>query len=91
MRGCVKNPQCGRGCLVRVVLKGDVVMGEQIAKDLIEQDPYSFSHYNLLVNVYTAAGKWEDVARVKEMMREGGIQKAPCCSLKELKEIVEQH
>ncbi|XP_042017553.1 pentatricopeptide repeat-containing protein At3g51320-like [Salvia splendens] len=70
--------------------EGDVAMGEQTAKDLIEQDPYSFSGYNILVNVYAAAGKWEDVARVKEMMRERGIQKAPCFSLKELKEIVEQ-
>lgn len=68
--------------------EGDIVLGEKLAKDLIEQDPHNFSHYNLLVNVYAAAGKWEQVARTKEIMKEKGIRKAPSCSLKELKEIV---
>nr|AYM00941.1 pentatricopeptide repeat protein [Salvia miltiorrhiza] len=68
--------------------EGDVMLGERIAKDLIEQDPHNFSHYNLLVNVYAAAGKWEHVATTKETMKERGIRKAPCCSLKGLKEIV---
>ncbi|KAK6137784.1 hypothetical protein DH2020_028472 [Rehmannia glutinosa] len=68
--------------------QGDVTLGEQIAKDMIEQDPQNFSHYNLLVNVYALAGKWAEVARTKEIMKERGIRKVPCCNLKDLKEIV---
>lgn len=68
--------------------EGDIILGEKLAKDLIEQDPHNFSHYNLLVNVYAAAGKWEHVARAKEIMKERGIRKPPCCSLKDLKEVV---
>lgn len=68
--------------------EGDVMLGEQIAKELIEQDPHNFCHYNLLVNVYAAAGKWEEVDRTKETMNGRGIRRAPCCSLNDLKEIV---
>lgn len=68
--------------------EGDVMLGEQIAKELIEEDPHKFSHYNLLVNVYTAGGRWEEVGQVKEIMKERGIRRVACCSLKDLNEIV---
>lgn len=68
--------------------EGDVMLGERIAKELIEQEPKNFSHYNLLVNVYAAAGMWGEVARTKTIMKERGIKRAPSCSLKDLKEIV---
>ncbi|KAL0340836.1 UNVERIFIED_CONTAM: Pentatricopeptide repeat-containing protein [Sesamum radiatum] len=68
--------------------QGDVSLAEQIAKGLIAQDPQNFSHHNLLVNIYAAAGRWEEVARTKELMKGRGIKRVPCCSLKDLKEIV---
>ncbi|KAK4436100.1 Pentatricopeptide repeat-containing protein [Sesamum alatum] len=68
--------------------QGDVSLAEQTAKGLIEQDPQNFSHHNLLVNIYAAAGRWEEVARTKELMKGRGIKRVPCCSLKDLKEIV---
>ncbi|KAL8517830.1 hypothetical protein ACS0TY_009224 [Phlomoides rotata] len=68
--------------------EGDVMLGEQIAKELIEEDPLNFSHYNLLVNVYAAAGRWEEVGWAKEIMKERGIRRIPCYSLKDLNEIV---
>ncbi|GFP90069.1 pentatricopeptide repeat-containing protein at3g51320 [Phtheirospermum japonicum] len=67
---------------------GDVTLGERIAKEMIEWDPRNFSHYNLLVNIYALAGRWDEVARVKSVMRERGIMKMPCCNLKDLNEIV---
>ncbi|KAL2249177.1 pentatricopeptide repeat-containing protein At3g51320 [Sesamum indicum] len=67
----------------------DVSLAEQIAKGLIEQDPQNFSHHNLLVNIYAAAGRWEEVARTKELMKGRGIKRVPCCGLKDLKEIVQ--
>ncbi|KAK4403800.1 Pentatricopeptide repeat-containing protein [Sesamum angolense] len=68
--------------------QGDVSLAEQIAKGLIAQDPQNFSHHNLLVNIYAAAGRWEEVARTKELMKGRGIKRVPCCSLKDLQEIV---
>ncbi|KAL0358762.1 UNVERIFIED_CONTAM: Pentatricopeptide repeat-containing protein [Sesamum angustifolium] len=68
--------------------QGDVSLAERIAKGLIAQDPQNFSHHNLLVNIYAAAGRWEEVARTKELMKGRGIKRVPCCSLKDLKDIV---
>ncbi|GER28273.1 pentatricopeptide repeat-containing family protein [Striga asiatica] len=67
---------------------GDVTSSEKIATALIERDPHNYLYYNLLVNVYALAGKWEEVARTKNVMRERGISKMPCCNLKDLNEIV---
>lgn len=68
--------------------KADVSFGEQLAKELIEQDPKNFSYYMFLLNVYAVAGQWEDVAKTKAVMKESGIEKIPGCGLKDLKEIV---
>ncbi|KAK4487899.1 hypothetical protein RD792_003637 [Penstemon davidsonii] len=76
------------GILGSCRFQGDVILGEQIAKELIEQDPRNFSYYNLLVNVYSVAGRWEEIARTKDMMKQRGIKRVPCSNLKDLKEIV---
>lgn len=68
--------------------KADVSLGEQLAKELIKQDPKNFLYYTFLLNVYAVAAQWEDVARTKAVMKESGIEKIPGCGLKDLKEIV---
>ncbi|CAI9110978.1 OLC1v1011103C1 [Oldenlandia corymbosa var. corymbosa] len=70
--------------------EGNVVLGEQLAKHLIEQDPQNFSCFALLVNLYAVAGKWEEVSVTKEMMKEKGIKRNPGCGLKDMNEIVHQ-
>ncbi|KAK9990125.1 hypothetical protein SO802_025110 [Lithocarpus litseifolius] len=67
---------------------GDVSLGERIAKSLIDMDPQNPSYYQLLLNVYAVAGQWEDVARVKEMMKDRKVGRMPGCNLIDLKEIV---
>ncbi|KAK4369690.1 hypothetical protein RND71_009165 [Anisodus tanguticus] len=68
--------------------RGDVILGEQIANKLIDQDPKNFWHYLLLVNIYAAAGRWDEVTQTKERMKKRGIERTPGCGLKDLKEIV---
>ncbi|XP_044507262.1 pentatricopeptide repeat-containing protein At3g51320-like [Mangifera indica] len=68
--------------------QGDVALGERIAKTLIDMDPHDFSYYQLLLNVYDVAGRKEDVAMVKEQMKERRMGRIPGCSLVDLKEIV---
>ncbi|XVF62220.1 hypothetical protein PTKIN_Ptkin08bG0199800 [Pterospermum kingtungense] len=65
-----------------------VTVGERIATSLIAKDPGNFSYYQLLLNVYAVAGQWEDVARVRQVMKERRIERVPWCSLVDLKEIV---
>ncbi|KAK8607441.1 hypothetical protein V6N13_053176 [Hibiscus sabdariffa] len=65
-----------------------VTFGERVATSLIEKDPKNFSYYRLLLNVYAVAGQWEDVARVKQLMKERGIERVAGCNLVDLKDIV---
>ncbi|XP_022741703.1 pentatricopeptide repeat-containing protein At3g51320 [Durio zibethinus] len=65
-----------------------VTVGERIATSLIAKEPKNFSYYQLLLNVYAVAGQWEDVARVRQIMKDRGIERVPGCNLVDLKEIV---
>ncbi|KAH0645952.1 hypothetical protein KY284_033836 [Solanum tuberosum] len=51
---------------------GDVMIGEQIANKLIEQDSEKFWCHLLLVNIYAAASRWDEVAQTKERMKKRG-------------------
>ncbi|KAK9070144.1 hypothetical protein SSX86_010544 [Deinandra increscens subsp. villosa] len=75
------------GLLGSCRFKGNVAVGEQIAKTLIEEDPLNHSYHVLLIVIYAVAGRWEDVARMKCMMMERGVS-VPGFSLVELTQIV---
>ncbi|KAJ4842432.1 hypothetical protein Tsubulata_027299 [Turnera subulata] len=71
--------------------QANVTLGERIADSLIHREPWNFSHYQFLLNVYAAAGQWDDVVRVKEMVKERGIGRNPGCNLVDLKNIVHDY
>ncbi|KAF5753061.1 hypothetical protein HS088_TW01G00979 [Tripterygium wilfordii] len=68
--------------------QGDIELGERIAKSLIDREPRNFAYYRLLLNIYAVAGRWEDVAAVKDVMEERRIGRIPGSRLVDLKEIV---
>lgn len=68
--------------------KGTVAVGERIAQSLIEKDPQNFSYYQLLLNVYAVAGQWEEVVRLKDVMKKKKIGRIPQCGLIDLNDIV---
>ncbi|KAF3796346.1 Pentatricopeptide repeat-containing protein [Nymphaea thermarum] len=59
---------------------GKVELGEKVAELLLEKDPDDASTYIVLSNLYAAAGKWENVRKVRWKMRERGLRKSPGCS-----------
>ncbi|KAK2997101.1 hypothetical protein RJ639_024815, partial [Escallonia herrerae] len=65
-----------------------VMLGERIAKALIEENPGNDLSHAFLLNIYAVAGCWEDVARMKDLIKEKGVRRVPGCSLADLKEIV---
>lgn len=67
---------------------GNPTLGESIAKSLIETDPLNYKYYHLLMNIYSVTGRWEDVNRVREMVKERKIGRIPGCGLVDLKELV---
>lgn len=58
----------------------NVDLGEGVAERLFEMEPQNAGNYILLSNIYAAAGRWEDVAKVRSIMKEQGIKKRPGCS-----------
>ncbi|GAB4841894.1 hypothetical protein Ancab_011850 [Ancistrocladus abbreviatus] len=68
-------------------IHGNIDMGESIGEKLIELDPDNSGRYVLLANLYSHAGKWQDVARIRKLMNDRGVKKAPGFSIVELEGI----
>eukprot|EP01018_Ginkgo_biloba_P019775 Gb_28390 [translate_table: standard] len=62
----------------------NVELGEVVAKRLFNLEPKNVGCYVLLSNIYAAAGRWNDVEKVRKMMRDRGLKKTPGCSLIEV-------
>ncbi|XP_057873781.2 pentatricopeptide repeat-containing protein At4g02750 isoform X2 [Cryptomeria japonica] len=60
-------------------------LGKHAAEALFQLEPNNSATYILLSNIYAAAGRWNDVAKVRKMMREKGIKKLPGWSWIEIK------
>ncbi|CAL9013044.1 unnamed protein product [Prunus brigantina] len=61
-------------------LQGNVSLAEFAAKELFELEPTNPGNYVMLSNVYANAGMWNDVNRVRELMKHRGIKKDAGCS-----------
>ena len=60
-------------------------LAEYAAGYLFELEPQSSGNYVLLANIYSAAGRWEDAAKIRCLMKERGVTKPPGCSWIEVK------
>ncbi|KAJ0052171.1 hypothetical protein Pint_01865 [Pistacia integerrima] len=59
---------------------GNKDIGEYAANHLLEEAPETIGCYVVLSNMYAAAGQWEKVSKVREMMKKRGFRKDPGCS-----------
>lgn len=60
-------------------------IGEPVAERLIMLDSHNSSSYVLLSNMYASLGMWNDVSRVRMMMKRRKLKKIPGCSWIEVK------
>jgi hypothetical protein len=60
-------------------------LGEYVAKRLFDLEPENSGNYVLLSNIYAARGRWNDVAKMRKLMRDKGVQKQPGYSWIEVK------
>ncbi|CAK7349533.1 unnamed protein product [Dovyalis caffra] len=63
-----------RTLLAACRLHGNVELGEQIRKQLLELEPDHSSDYVLLANAYASAGQWNEVMRVRNSMQKRGFR-----------------
>ncbi|XP_011625801.2 pentatricopeptide repeat-containing protein At2g22410, mitochondrial-like [Amborella trichopoda] len=80
----VPDVACWGALLSASRMHGNVELGELAVENLIRLDPSDSGIYVLLANIYASKGKWDDVKRVRRMMRENGVKKAPGSSFVEL-------
>lgn len=65
-------------------LHKNVVVGERVAKRLLELQPTVSSPYVLLSNLYALNGRWNDVAEARKMLKGCGVKKEPGHSMIEI-------
>lgn len=61
-------------------IHGNVELGVRAAEHLLDLDPKDVATYVLLSNIYAAAGRWDDRAKVRKTMKDRGLRKEPGCS-----------
>ncbi|KAB2051778.1 hypothetical protein ES319_A12G077500v1 [Gossypium barbadense] len=71
-------------------LHGNLELGEKIAEYLVSHNLANSGTYILLSNMYAAKGDWEDVARIRTLMKDSGVQKEPGCSSIEVRNRVHE-
>ncbi|XP_023005935.1 pentatricopeptide repeat-containing protein At2g33760-like isoform X1 [Cucurbita maxima] len=52
-------------------------LAKRVASSLLELQPQNPGHYVLLSNIYANAGKWEDMAKTRDLMTKCGLKKIP--------------
>ncbi|XP_043713785.1 pentatricopeptide repeat-containing protein At2g22410, mitochondrial-like [Telopea speciosissima] len=63
---------------------GDVEIGRQVLKQLLELEPHSGGLYVLISNIYCEAQRWEEMKKVRKLMKDKGINKGKALSLIEI-------
>lgn len=60
---------------------GNTEVAERVVKEILVLEPHNHGVYVVLSNMYAEAGQWEDVLRLRKMMKEGSLKKTPGWSL----------
>ncbi|KAG6570443.1 Pentatricopeptide repeat-containing protein DOT4, chloroplastic, partial [Cucurbita argyrosperma subsp. sororia] len=59
---------------------GNVELGCKAAEQLFELKPQHCEYYILLANMHAETGRWDEVNRIRELMKSRGAKKSPGCS-----------
>lgn len=55
----------------------NVDIGKRAAENLVKIDPSNSAAHVLLCSIHASSGNWEDVARLRSLMKERGVRKVP--------------
>ncbi|RXI01313.1 hypothetical protein DVH24_001547 [Malus domestica] len=65
--------------------RGNVEIGKRAAENILKLDPTHSAALVLLCNIHASSGSWDDVARLRNLMRERDVRKVPGQSWIEVK------
>ncbi|OVA13390.1 Pentatricopeptide repeat [Macleaya cordata] len=71
-------------------LHNDVELAEDVVSRLVKLDTKDAGTYAILSNIYSAAGEWDNVSKVRLQMKSTSIQKPPGASSIELEDEVHE-
>ncbi|XP_059669972.1 pentatricopeptide repeat-containing protein At5g06540-like [Cornus florida] len=57
--------------------QGNIEIAERAVKEILVLEPHNHGVYVVLSNMYAEAGQWENVSRMRKMMKEGNLKKTP--------------
>ncbi|MQL99245.1 hypothetical protein Taro_031960 [Colocasia esculenta] len=78
------------GLLGACRIHGNLDVAERTVQKVLELDPENAGAYVLLSNIYGSMGKWEELARTRDLMAERNIRKPPGCSMVEIEGVVHE-
>lgn len=61
-------------------IHSNIEIGDYVAERLFELDPKNSRPYVLLSNMYAVAGRWNDIEKVRKIMKDNKVKKEPGCS-----------
>ena len=59
-------------------------LAEHVAGCLFELEPENAANYVLLSNIFAAASRWDDVAKVRKILKHKVLERSPGCSWTEI-------
>ncbi|XP_042033756.1 pentatricopeptide repeat-containing protein At2g03880, mitochondrial [Salvia splendens] len=77
---CEPNAVTWRALLGACRVHRDMDLAEYAAKKVLSLDPCDAGTYTLLSNIYANGQRWDEVAKLRGLMRDRGIKKEPGCS-----------
>ncbi|KAL6131062.1 hypothetical protein ACLB2K_069440 [Fragaria x ananassa] len=66
--------------LASCVTHKNLEFAETAAKNLFELEPHNPANYVLMMNLYSMSNRWEDVERLKDLMKKVGVKHSPVWS-----------
>ncbi|XP_077211689.1 tetratricopeptide repeat (TPR)-like superfamily protein [Tasmannia lanceolata] len=58
----------------------EIELGKYLSQHLYQLEPENLGNYVTLSNTYAATGRWAEVSKLRDLMKEKGMRKNPGCS-----------
>ncbi|KAK6928532.1 Pentatricopeptide repeat [Dillenia turbinata] len=56
---------------------GNIEVAERVVEQILELEPHNHGVFVVLSNMYAEAGRWEEVSKLRKLMKKGNLKKIP--------------